>query len=289
MKSATIKIFAAILLLASASVASVSAALPQESKISPYMLFSYLKDTDNNKVLQARMTNITMTGEVPLPGLSISFYNGTQLLGSSVTDAKGNATYTIAAGVPVQQAEDGTMPFSAAFDGDSLVDAATGEVSITDVDLVMTLSEADSVRTVTLAATIPGKDGSVPAAGEEIGVYVPRMFSLLPVGTAVLDEQGNAVITFPNDLPGDSTGNLVVTGRFNDHYLFGNVEKRESTHWGVPMVKAPPIYRSLWSTLAPKWMVVSLAIMLLGVWSHYMFVIISLIRIRRKGLREAAQ
>ena len=283
--SKSYRYFALLIVIFCWSAGSFSASVVQESKISPYMLFSYLKNSESRQVLQVKMTNITQTGEVPLPGLPIKFFNSETLLGEATTDVTGSAIYTIDNSVKLFVAEDGTWPFSATFDGDTLVDAAYSELSITDVNLGMTLIEEEGTRRVILTASMPTADGVIPVAGDEVGVYVPRMFSLLPVGTGVLDENGTIQIAFPNDVPGDSLGNLTVIGRFNEHYLYGNVEKREVRAWGTPVVKAPPVYRSLWSTLAPKWMIVTLAIMLLGVWSHYMLVIINLIRIKREGLK----
>jgi hypothetical protein len=263
-----------------------SAGAVQETKISPYMLFTYLKDTGSRSILQVKMTNITQTGEVPLPGLKIGFYNNDSLLGEVVTDGSGNASYTIGDPVSLFTASDGSWPFTAVFEGDSLTDQATGELSIIDVSIEMRLSEEEGERFVTLSASVPSAEGPVPVSGEEIGVYVPRMFSLLPVSTGVLDETGTFRAKFPANIPGDSLGNLTVIGRFNDNYFYGNVEKREETRWGTKAEKAPPVYRSLWSTLAPKWMVVTLAIMLLGVWGQYSLVIINLIRIRKDSLAK---
>jgi len=263
-----------------------SACLAQDApKISPYLLFSYLKDTDSRKILQVRMTNITPTGEVPLPGRKIVFYNNGMLLGELITDAGGNANYTISDSVQLSRSEDGSWPFSVVFEGDSITDQAGGELSILDVNVEMKLSEEEGQKTVTLYASVPSADGPVPVTGEEIGVYVPRMFSLLPVSTGVLDENGTFRVKFPDNIPGDSLGNLTVIGRFNDNYFYGNVEKREETVWGTKAESVPAVYRSLWSTLAPKWMVVTLAIMLLGVWGHYTLVIINLIRIRKDSLK----
>lgn len=284
--SRSYRYIALLILIACWSAGCLSASVVQESKISPYMLFSYLKNSDSQQVLQVKMTNITQTGEVPLPGLSIRFSNGENIIGEATTDVTGSASYTISSSVALFVAEDGTWPFTATFNGDTLVDATYSDLSITDVNLGMTLSEEDGKRSVTLTATMPTADGVTPVAGDEVGVYVPRMFSLLPVATGVLDENGTIQLEFPNDIPGDSLGNITVIGRFNEHYLYGNVEKREAREWGTPVIKAPPVYRSLWSTLAPKWMVVTLAILLFGVWSQYMLVIINIIRIRREGLKN---
>lgn len=282
-----------ILLIVLALTATVShptlCATGDAEKINPYMLFTYLKNTESQQILQARMTNITQTGEVPLPGLAISFYNQDILLGKAFTDAAGNAGCIISDTVTLFKSEDGSWPFTAVFDGDSLTEPTYGELSIYDVDIDMKLSEEEGERIVTLTASVPSAEGPSPVPGEEIGVYVPRMFSLLPVSVGLLDETGTFRAKFPADIPGDSLGNLTVIGRFNDHYFYGNVEKREEIGWGTMAEKAPRIYRSLWSTLAPKWMVVSLAIMLLGVWGHYTLVIINLIRIKRESRRGEKQ
>lgn len=287
MSKPSIKFAFLFLLVLSYTGSRLSVVAAQDPKINPYMLFTYLKNTDSQQVLQVKMSNITQTGEVPLPGLVIRFYNGETLLGEATTDATGDASYTVGDSRTIVAAEDGSWPFSAIFDGDSLTDKTYGELSITDVNIEMNLSEEEGERIVTLHAMTITADGPVPVTGEEIGVYVPRMFSLLPVSTGMLDDKGTFRIKFPDDIPGDSLGNLTVIGRFNDNYSFGNVEKREETRWGTEAEIAAPVYRSLWSTLAPKWMIVTLAIMLLGVWGHYTYVIINLFRIKREGMKKS--
>jgi len=286
MSKASIKYVPLFILVLLCPGSHLSATAVQDSKINPYMLFTYLKDTDSRQILQVKMTNITQVGEVPLPGLNIRFYNNEALIGEATTDNEGNASCTIGSSLPLFASEDGSWPFSAIFEGDSLTEETYSELSISDVDIEMQVIEEVGERIVTLHATTLTGDGRVPVTGEEIGVYIPRMFSLLPVGIGMLDENGSFRIKFPDDIPGDSLGNLTVIGRFNDHYLFGNVEKREEVRWGTEAEMAAPVYRSLWSTLAPKWMIISLAIMLLGVWGHYTYVIINLFRIRKEGLKN---
>jgi len=255
-------------------------------KINPYMLFTYLKNTDSQRILQVRMTNITSTMEVPLPGLTVSFLNNDTVIGEVVTNGSGNAEFVIKEDYPLVTGEDGSRTFVARFAGDSLTEATESELAITDVNLEMVLTEEEGKKMVLLKAFIPSADGPVPVTAEEISVFVPRTFSLLPVGTGTLEADGTVKIPFPDDIPGDKDGTLTVIGRFNDHFLFGNVERREETLWGVPAVKAPPAFRSLWSSLAPRWMIITLSIMLLGVWGHYTFVVISLFRIRKDGLKQ---
>src|SRR5512133_1420983 len=105
---------------------SLSAMQEEPVKISPYMLFTYLKNTDSQRILQVRMTNITPTSEVPLPGLKISLLNNGVVLGEAVTNVSGNAEYAIAPDFRIFTSDDGTWPFTAQFAGDSLVEAASG-------------------------------------------------------------------------------------------------------------------------------------------------------------------
>jgi len=151
----------------------------------------------------------------------------------------------------------------------------------------MTLNgdEADS-RSVTITAYILVDGEKVPVTDEEVSVVIPRMFSMLPVGTASLDENGQATIDFPGNIPGDSEGNLNIVGGFRNHWQFATVEKSIFAPWGLPASHdVAETDRELWTQIAPTWMIITLTIMLLGVWGHYLYAIISLIRIGRIGNR----
>ena len=108
------------------------------------------------------------------------------------------------------------------------------------------------------------------------------MFSQLPVGEGFLDEEGNAEIEFPLDIPGDDNGYITIVAKFEDHPAYGNVEKRQQIAWGIPGIHpSGESQRELWTQIAPKWMIITLTIMLIGVWGHYIFAIVSLIRIKK--------
>ena len=57
----------------------------------------------------------------------------------------------------------------------------------------------------------------------------------LPLGKKSI-ENGECNIEFPNDLPGDSAGNLLIIAKIVDHDDFANVEQRASIGWGVPVL-----------------------------------------------------
>ncbi len=159
--------------------------------------------------------------------------------------------------------------------------------SFKEVVLNMTLSEVDSIKTVTITATTTENGKEVPVAGETVSVFVPRMFSNFPIGDITLDDTGTGTIEFPSDLPGGKEGILTIVAAFIDNATYGNVEKREEIHWGLPTDYLPTSHRALWTTRAPYWMIYTLSVLLTGVWGHYFFAIISLIRIRIDAKRKA--
>lgn len=163
------------------------------------------------------------------------------------------------------------------------------ESTFKDVNLNMTFSEVDSIKTVTVTATTTENGKEVPVTGETVSVYVPRMFSNLSIGELTLDETGTASIEFPSDIPGGKQGDLIIVAAFVNSSTYGNVEKSETKHWGIPTDYLPTSHRALWTQRAPTWMIYTLSILLSGVWGHYIFAVISLIRIKRNADREKAK
>lgn len=154
----------------------------------------------------------------------------------------------------------------------------------------MTLSEVDSIKTITLKGITLSGGKEVPAAGELVMIYVPRMFSLLPIGEASLDDQGSASIEFPPDLPGGKKGEVTIISKIEEHPDFGNIEKREIINWGIPTeYSVPDTHRALWTKTPPTWMIITLSILLTGVWGHYIFAIVSLILIKKDAKRKKAK
>jgi hypothetical protein len=78
--------------------------------------------------------------------------------------------------------------------------------------------------------------------------------------------------------------------RFLEHPSFGTVERKVTEKWGtVNSFSVPVIHRALWTKTAPMWMIITLSVLLTGVWGHYMFAIISLILIRIDAKRKKAK
>lgn len=141
-----------------------------------------------------------------------------------------------------------------------------------------------SVKKVTVNAyTLTANGNKEPLRDEVVSFYIPRMFSMLKIGESKLDTFCTASIDFPSGIPGDSAGMLKIIARLEDHSDFGNVEKYEIRNWGKKANKLPFIHFALWTAVAPIWMIITLTIMLTGIWAHYLYVILRLWMMSKAG------
>lgn len=279
--------FRKFILISLLLISSVNLFCQESEKISPSISLQYIKNNNDSCMLKATLTFSKNRMANPLPGAVITLYAGKgRILKELITDTKGTAVVALVKQDMVYD-NDGMWPFSASFAGNDSIEAGSADISIRDAALTMTFDEVDSIKKVNLHADKYEKGKMIPAAGEMLTVYVPRMFSLLPLGDATFDEGGNASIDFPSDLPGDKDGNITIIAKFEDHPEFGNIEKTAVMKWGIPPVPSAHIsHRALWTKTAPRWMIYTLTILLTGVWGHYMFALISLVRIKRDAKKH---
>jgi hypothetical protein len=280
-----------ILLISFLSLLSVPSFSQEVEKISPYLTLQYFKNNADQRILQTTLTYSKNRMELPLSGMEVSFYKGAgnaELISAMTTNEKGIARIELGNDMKIAEGSDGKWIFSSEFRGNDSIAAATSELSIKDVNLEMTLNEVDSIKTIAVNAFINEKGEKMPVPEEVVKIYVPTMFAPLLIGEVTLDASGAGTIEFPNDLPGDSLGNLTIISKFEESENFGNVEKLASIKWGTPKASPGAIaHRALWTKTAPKWMIYTLSVLLAGVWGHYLFAIISLIRIKIDARREA--
>lgn len=285
------KVISPILFLALLPFFTLNIFSQEVTLISPYISLQYFKNTDDQRFLQTTLTYSENRMELPLQGMEISFFKGAdkkELIGTLLTDNKGIARLELTAEMKVNTDRNGKWGFISEFKGNDTIKAGSSEISIKDVRLEMVLSLVDTIKTITVKAFIKENGIQKPVSGEAVKVYVPRMFSLLPISELTLDETGTANVEFPSDLPGDKEGNLTLIAKFEENATFGNVEKRETLKWGLPTdYSVPKSHRALWTKTAPKWMIYTLSVLLAGVWGHYLFAMISLLRIKIDAKRTA--
>lgn len=252
--------------------------------ISPYIQLQYFKNSDDQRILKTTLTYSKNRMELPLAGMEVNFYTGgsnRELLGTVITDNKGVSQLELSKDKKLDTDNTGMWAFSTEYKGNDTIEAGSSEISVKDVILEVSYSEVDSIKTITAKAFTREKGTEIPVKGETVLIYVPRMFSLLQIGEISLDDSGSGSLEFPSDLPGNKDGKIIIITKFEENATFGNVEKQSESEWGVPTdYSQPSSHRALWTKTAPRWMIYTLSILLAGVWGHYMFAIISLIRIR---------
>jgi hypothetical protein len=257
-------------------------------KIRPIVSLESHKNKDNSRTLigvfkyrDPETRKFAEVKDVPL-----NFYVGVDSLislGSFNTDIEGKAYCKIDLKVKLPKNEEGYITFSVEFEGNQSFKSRGSEAEVIDLDLGLSLEVVDSVKTITVKAEkILANDERVPLNEVEIPIYVKRMFSDLKIGDVYLEE-GEGTFEFPENIPGDTLGMVQILAKLIDDEDYAYVEKSEDIDWGV-VTSHHEIYhpRSLWTQVAPVWMIVTLTIMLAGVWGHYIFVIIQLIRLKRR-------
>lgn len=244
------------------------------------------KNADDTRTFRA---NLVGEGSETLPIIEaeIIFYNfiGDEKteIGKAKTDQKGDAILNLPADFKYQKEEGGLINIKAEFEGTDALEYQEAELSFIDLKMTMTLSEIDSVKTITVTAYSINELGEeIPVNNVEFVFFIDGLFSRLPIGEGYL-EDGECVFKFPNYLKGDNLGNMNIYAAFvdNDEYL--NVEKVEKAQWGTHRANYDETTRELWTTGAPLWMIITLTILLVGVWSHYIFAVIQLVLIKKES------
>lgn len=164
------------------------------------------------------------------------------------------------------------------------------DLYITNADIEVSFLDQDTARFV--KATFRGYNDSakalVPVDKIPLKCYVKRSLSMLPFGGrfTYTDSNGQAIIQFPDDINGDEKGEVSIVVMLDDYDDYGTVKFQGEKPWGLPTeLKNPVGERTLIGARdnAPLFMIISINLILVGIWGFLFYVIFSLIRIRRIG------
>lgn len=253
-----------------------------------YLTFITYKYSDDSRSLIATLTTDGEDDEIPAVGVLVNFYTladtGEIYIDKLVSDENGVASLKLQEGLFLPKDEEGYMQFLARSEENTTWVGTEEQLAVKDVTIDFTFEFIDSVRTIVYTGTINGADGEVlPLADDDLYFFVPRMFSDLKIGDGWLEEDGEGELEWPEGIIGDTLGVIEVIARIEEHYDYGFVERRHSVDWAVPnhMIYAEGPNRELWTPIAPVWMIVTLIIMLAGVWGHYFYAMYQLYMIKK--------
>jgi len=267
----------------------------KEKKIRVRMNLTY-QNAEKSKSLTASLYYIEDRVRNPVINEMVTFYLGdiseNIVLDSLSTDENGEATLLFEEDPKFTVDEDRLFHISVNFNGNKIYSGVSSDISIKDITMELFLSEINSAKMISVRAYELGNNKEiVPVEDADVNFYVPRLFSNQLIGEGNISE-GKCSIEFPENLAGDTIGNISLIARIEGHKFYGNVERQiKDFRWGTtqPIEEDKSLMtieitiptRALWHTNAPLWMIVTLIILLTGVWSHYFYVIFQLFKLNR--------
>lgn len=255
-------------------------------EIDYYFDFTTTKLVDNSRALDVSFYGRMDREKIPVVGATIQYHlsdNGDLIeLGQSVTDREGKGRLVLEkSGWPAD--EEGYITFIASFEGSEGIDAFEEELSIIDVQLELMLEESDDEKLVNISAMAVMQNGSLePIEEGDIYFFIQGMLTKLPIEEGWID-MGEYSFQFPNDIPGDKDGNVIIYAVIEDSYEYGNVIQSAPANWGIGAMSQAMNPRSLWSSIAPRWMMVVLAVLFILVWANILHAVFALFQIKRLG------
>ncbi len=262
------------------------AATEESSLISPSLAFISVQKGDNSIDLKAALTTKVKGWVIKLRQLKITFVQVTEdaekELGFVITDGNGKAVFNIKAG-SVTTDKEGKLHYKAVFAGNKQMDPADGEVTIKRARLEITPVKEDSVLSVKVKLVDVATGTEIPVPETALGIFVQRSFNPLKIGEGTTNENGEATVEVPNNLPGDAKGDITLLAKLDENEVYGNLEAAVAQKWGVPVSdKLNELPRALWSPHPPYWMMITFIILMSTVWGHYLVIIIQLFRLRKE-------
>jgi hypothetical protein len=264
-----------------------STATPVESR----MALNYLCSADSTMLtatLSIKKGEVSLALENAMVEFSVLNGETGMVLGKAKTDQEGIAVLKVPiAGLPGNK--EGMVAYSAKFTATGNYPAAEASFSAKPAKIRLFFSIEDSLRILKVTATQKNEKGEEVAIPKEtVFIYIPRLFSLLKIGEVALDENGTGTLEFPKEIVGDTLGNLVVIAKIEEHDIFGFAQGQNLINWGVhkQYYKAEVPSRELWTPIAPMWMIITLLVMLAGVWAHYMYAVYELVMIKRLSKKD---
>ncbi|HET6768806.1 MAG TPA: hypothetical protein VFH08_15445 [Chitinophagaceae bacterium] len=283
----TILAIAASLLFYSASAQADSTG--QDKKESSIEL-SFYKNTDLSKTISALGTTMGKDGKwIPATDVNINFYaqkkSGPILLKSILTDARGIATLPFPDSL--LKDEQGVYRILARIENHSLYNDVEEKIEFKEANLILKFNPADSAHQVTALVSETGNDGKeIPVAETEVSFFVQRLFGTMPASEESVistDNNGEAVFSYPLDIMGDRSGKITLIAKIVDNKLFGTVETKEDSQWGMVLPdERNPFPRALVMPKAPFQLIITLLVIFGGIWSTYFFIFYQLRKISKE-------
>jgi 5-hydroxyisourate hydrolase-like protein (transthyretin family) len=246
--------------------------------------FEFFKEASGAKHLRVKIFTKDGPNLYPIYNNPINFYlqldSTEKLLATVNTDEEGIANLYIKSDFKLDTIEGGFYSFMFEFEGNDTCEAESDFLDVKNLEISYEYVE-DTANGNQIIVSITDDFGN-PIPDENLIVYVDRMHSKFPIADDFTDEDGQITADFPMDLPGDSVGNLSITYKVAESFDYGTVYAKDTVKWGIPVDYSEETkFRALWSDYTPMWMLIAIAIVLLGAWTHFFIAIYHIIKMKR--------
>lgn len=209
------------------------------------------------------------------------------MLGSVSSDEDGLATFKLVNKFYAAKDTINEFIFKARVLQDPLYEDLEEEIIIQEGKILLIPFIKDSSKYLkTTVLKINDSAKFVPYEDADIRFFVQRDFGLLPLSDRNFstDENGEVIIEFPFEIPGDQSGNIKILTRLEENEEFGLLSFILENQWGVPAEKIKAENdRALWASRsnAPIWLVVTVNLILFGIWLTIFYIVYQLFRIKK--------
>lgn len=214
------------------------------------------------------------------------------LLGTSITDHRGNAVLFIPPSAREQWNKSPKQSFLAAADSTSTYASATATLDVTKAKIELDTATGGNIVATVLEETSAGWK---PVKAVDVILAVKRLGSNLNVAkspTYTSDSTGRVSADFKlQNLPGDESGNLVLVAKLDANDTYGTITSEKKVPWGTNRVLLSDFdRRTLYARRgrAPIWLAFIAASITLAVWAVIVYLIFQIRAIRKLGLQFRA-
>lgn len=267
----------------------------QESKkIKPKLRLNYTKEIGGASKLTADVYYMDDGNKVFCEGATVGFYTDDtagNLYKKTIVNGEGKAILHLEE-AELSQFEQlpGHYYFYAQIEAHEKYRSKDEDLNIIDGEIEVDFAVVDSQKL--LRAQFLGSEDStgnmMPAKSVPVKVFVDRALAPLPIGGDFnfTDSEGRVEIPFPDNLPGNEEGNIAIIVKVDDVGDYGTIIYKDMAQWGVPSEAVNPIAEA--SLIgdrgnAPTFIVLSINLILLGVWGFLAYLGYGLYRILKLG------
>lgn len=259
----------------------------QDDKNSVSISIGYTKIMGVNSYFDIKATSRIDKQTLPVKNIEITIINDSNgknnTLGKVITNGDGRAKFELNDFNSLLIDADNYYNFTFQFAGNDAYEEASENILFKDANIVAKLISEDDVNSI--SATLVDSKSNEPIADTDLKVQVQRLFRPQTIGEEfnTTDEDGTINVEIEKGIPGiDGKLNFEVVLKESDDY--GTVKAIVETNIGVPIVdKSTFDSRELWGSRAkaPLILLISLNIMLFGVWGSLVYLSYNLIRINK--------